>query len=263
MKSGTAFKIVRAFARRVRQRFFMPTQWLITSRKPPSSLALRQWLVAAALAVALSGSPTAATPAEAVIDSWLASQTNLQTWSADVLQTRSLKALTQPLVSTGHVWVAIPNHFRWEIGQPVQTIALRRPEALFIIYPLLKRAEKYPLDDKNPGPWRDVLALLEASFPRNRAQLDAHFRVLSVTQTNGLWTAALQPRSAQARRMTQAIKVSFRANDFLLTSTEMTFADGSVMRNDFTNAVLNPSVPPGCFEASFGHEFKVVEPMRK
>ena len=59
---------------------------------------------------------------------WFSAQTNLHGFTADVIQTRTLKVLTQPLVSTGKVWVVIPNRFRWEIGQPAQTIALRQPD---------------------------------------------------------------------------------------------------------------------------------------
>jgi len=55
-----------------------------------------------------------------------------------------------------------------------------------------KRVEKYPLNQNQTGPWRDVLALLDASFPRSRAELEAHFRVLSVVQTN-----AKEPSSPQ------------------------------------------------------------------
>ena len=86
-------------------------------------------------------------------DQWFAVQTNLQSWSGDFTQTRSLKVLAQPLVSTGKVWVK-PGEFRWELGQPAQTIVLRRPDQLLIIYPRLKRAEKYPLDAVPTGPMR-------------------------------------------------------------------------------------------------------------
>src|ERR1017187_6525477 len=63
---------------------------------------------------------------DAQFDRWFAVQTNLQSWSADFTQTRSLKMLSQPLVATGKVWVTVPNRFRWELGQPAQTIVLRQ-----------------------------------------------------------------------------------------------------------------------------------------
>ena len=78
---------------------------------------------------------TAPAQSEKFPDQWIAAQANLRTWSADVVETRALKTLSQPLVSAGKVWVAIPDRFRWELGQPAQTIALRQPDQLCIIYP--------------------------------------------------------------------------------------------------------------------------------
>jgi outer membrane lipoprotein-sorting protein len=204
-----------------------------------------------------------ATEPSTLLDQWLAARTNLRAWSADVIQTRSLKVLSQPLVSTGKVWVAVPDRFRWELGQPAQTIALRWPDQLFIIYPRLKRMEKYPLNDKQPGPWRDALALLEASFPRNRADLEADFRVLSVVQTNSIVRLVLQPKSASARKFMTEIHVTFRTNDFLPTATELRFNDGSTMRNDFTNPTLNPPIREELFEVKPDPDLTVVEPLRK
>jgi outer membrane lipoprotein-sorting protein len=198
-----------------------------------------------------------------VLDTWFSAQTNLHSFTADVIQTRTLKVLSQPLVSTGKVWVVIPNRFRWEIGQPAQTIALRQPDTLFLIYPRLKRAEKYPLNDNQPGPWRDALALLEASFPRSRADLESHFRVLSVTQTNANWELTLQPKSPLARQMMAEIGITVRTNDFSLAATEMKFADGSRMRNDFTNVVLNPVLGEEIFDAKLDPGITVVEPLRQ
>jgi outer membrane lipoprotein-sorting protein len=198
-----------------------------------------------------------------VLDSWFAAQVGVHTFSADVLQTRTLKVLSQPLVSTGKVWVAVPDRFRWEIGTPAQTIALRQPQKLLLIYPKLKRAESYPLDGKQAGPWQDALALLEASFPRSRADLESHFQVLSVTATNASWQLALQPRSSMARRMIQQLVICVRTNDFALAATELQFADGSTMRNDFTNVVLNPQLPTDCFDARLDPSFQVIEPLKK
>lgn len=198
-----------------------------------------------------------------ILDTWFSAQTNLHSFTADVIQTRTLKVFSQPLVSTGRVWVIVPNRFRWEIGQPAQTIALRQPDALFLIYPRLKRAEKYALNDNRPGPWRDALALLEASFPRNRADFESHFRLLSVVQTNANWELMLQPRNAMARRMMAEIGITVRTNDFSLAATEMKFADGSRMRNDFTNVVLNPTLGEEIFDAKLEADVTVVEPMRQ
>jgi len=199
---------------------------------------------------------------DGLFDHWIEVQTNLQSWSADFTQTRSLKVLAQPLISTGKVWVA-SGQFRWELGQPPQTIALRQPDQLVIIYPRLKRAEKYSLSGAPPGPMKDALALLDASLPRNRASMEERFRLLSATETNGTLVVALEPKSASARKFISGIQIGFRTNDFAMASTEMTFADGSRLRNDFMNVALNQAITPDRFEAKLTPDFTVVEPLRK
>ena len=190
-------------------------------------------------------------------------QTNLQSWSADFTQTRSLKVLAQPLVATGKVWVAVPGLFRWELGQPAQTIVLRQPDQLLIIYPRLKRAEKYPLRDVPAGPVKDALSLLDASLPRDRATMEQRFQLLSAAETNSTFQMTLQPRSASARKFINEVVIAFHTNDFSIAVTEMSFADGSVLRNDFTNIVLNQPIDPKIFEPVLPPDMKVVEPLRK
>lgn len=231
-------------------------------RRPLRRKGLRRGPVLLVALVLSYGHLAAGAEFSALLDQWIAGQTNLHTWSADLVQTRRLKTLDQPLVSAGKVWVVVPDRFRWELGQPARTIALRQPEQLFIIYPRLKRVEKYPLNDKRPGPWRDALALLEASFPRSRAALEAQFQVLTVVQTNSVAHLALQPRSASARKFMTELQISFRTDDFSPVSTALTFSDGSSMRNDFTNAVVNPPIAQGLFDLKLEPDFSVVEPLR-
>jgi outer membrane lipoprotein-sorting protein len=122
------------------------------------------------------------------VEHWLQAQTNLHTWSADCLQTRSLKSLTQPLTANGRVWFSAPNQFHWELGNPPQTIAVRAKSGLLVIYPRLKRVESYPLAGDQGGPFHDALALLEAGFPRSQQQLSAQFSLLSEqATTNTRW----------------------------------------------------------------------------
>ncbi len=221
---------------------------------------------AALFAVLVAPSLFAAAPASPNLDPllgrWFSVQTNLQSWSADFTQTRSLKVLTQPLVSTGKVWVA-PDRFRFEMGEPAQTIALRQPEQLLIIYPRLKRAEKYPLSSAPPGPIKDALALLDASLPRDRAAMESRFRLVSAVQTNSLLHLMLQPKSASARKFIGDIQLDFRTNDFSIAATEMKFSDGSSLRNDFTNVTMNAVLEPAKFEAHLPPDFSTVEPLRR
>jgi outer membrane lipoprotein-sorting protein len=197
-----------------------------------------------------------------VLHAWLNAQTNIRTWSANVIQTRSLKSLAQPLTASGKVWFAAPNRFRWELGDPPRTIAVRQPDQMLVIYPRLKRLEKYSLTGTHDGPWRDTLALLEAGFPRNQAELESRFRILSEAAANEVHQVTLAPRSAAARRMMPRITIAFATNNLSLRATELQFADGSTMRNDFTNATLNPVLDDSLFAPHVGADFKVIEPAK-
>lgn len=210
------------------------------------------------------GGPIQSHAAEAgnVLSAWLSAQTNLQTWSADVVQTRALKTLAQPLTARGQVWFAAPNRFRWELTSPSPTIAVRQPDQVLVIYPKLKRAERYPLQGDQAGPWKDALALLEAGFPRSEAEIQTRFNVVSQSVSNAVLEVVLQPKAPSARRLMPEMRISVATNDFTLRSTELQFADGSTMRNDFRNAKLNPKLEDELFAPKLAGDFKVVEPAK-
>jgi outer membrane lipoprotein-sorting protein len=219
-------------------------------------------ILAAAL-LGLAATTSRAADTNAVLDAWFAAQAKVHSLSADFVQTRRLKTVVQPLVAQGHLWFAPPNQFRWELGQPAQTIALRHADDMFVIYPRLKRAEHYPLGASAPREWRDAMALLDAGFPQTRKEFDAQFQTLSLTQTNSTWIVALQPRSAAARQVMPELRISLATNDFSLAATELVFVDGSRMRNDFNHEVINGTVDDNLFDWKAPADFKVTEPFAK
>jgi len=210
-----------------------------------------------------AASPSSADELNPVVASWLAAQTNVQTWSADFVQTRSLKSLTQPLTAKGHVWFAAPNRFHWELGNPPLTIAVRTTNEMLVIYPKLKRDERFPLSGEKTGPWKDALALLEAGFPRSAAELESQYNLQDQIIREPIVKLVLQPKSTAARRMMPQIQIEFDRTDLALQATELRFADGSTMRNEFSNAVLNPTIDPEKFAPQIPSDFKIVEPLGK
>lgn len=206
---------------------------------------------------------SAARADDALLDRWFAEQAAIKTWSANFTQTRTLKALKEPLKAEGRVWFASPNQFRWELGDPAQTIAVRETNKLVILYPRLKRAERYPLDEQSAGPWRDALTLLEAGFPRSRDVMDKQFKVKSLEERGDVAELTLQPRSARARKLITEIQLTFGREDLLLRATELRFADGSTLRNDFRDSKINPPLDADLFALAIPDDFKVTEPLSR
>ncbi|MGE3310787.1 MAG: outer membrane lipoprotein carrier protein LolA [Limisphaerales bacterium] len=217
--------------------------------------------LASAFASASPNEPAKPTPPRDILGEWLNHQGAVRTWTAAFVQTRSLKTLTQPLKSEGRVWFAAPDRFRWEIGRPAQTIAVRQVDSVIVHYPRLNRAERYPADAGGTGPWAQMLSLLEAGFPRGRADLDKRFTLVSESSTNGLVTLELRPRSASVRRMLPTFRVVLFEADASLRATELVFADGSSLRNEFSETQTNPVLPDGTFEVVLDPDVKVTEPL--
>jgi outer membrane lipoprotein-sorting protein len=199
----------------------------------------------------------------AFITQWLAAQSNLKTWTADFTQTRTLKTLKRPLKSHGHLIFAAPNNFRWQLGDPAQTIAIRNSNEMTVVYPKLKRAERYPLSGAGNEPWRDALALMDAGFPTSAAELESRFKLVSLRFTNDLAQIALEPRSAMAKKFMSEVQLSLHTNDYSMVANQLQFSDGSILRNDFTNAVKNPTLTLDEFDAKIPSDYTVVEPMKK
>lgn len=198
-----------------------------------------------------------------LVASWLAAQTNVHSWSADFVQTRSLKTLTQPVTESGHVWFQAPNRFHWELGHPAKTLAIRATDELLVIYPRLKRVERFSLAGAQTGPWRDALALLQAGFPRNQADLESQYLILSQQVQGDSVELTLKPKSAAARKLMPQIKIAFDTKQLSLTSTELQFADGSLMRNDFKNPTLNPATDPKLFSPEVPSDYQIVDPLKR
>ena len=211
-----------------------------------------------ALLALLITAPVPGSELNSAVDGWLANQTNIQTWSATFKQTRTIKALAHPLISTGQVWFAAPQNFRWELGRQ-QTIAIRSNETMLVIYPNFKRAEKYDFENAGRSEWKDALALLQSGFPRSRRQLDDQFDLLAL-ETNELVQLILQPKSLGARKLMPRISVLLTTN-LTLAGTELVFADGSRMRNEFSDVDTNATVS-GRFVLSVPADYKLVEPMK-
>jgi hypothetical protein len=132
-----------------------------------------------------------------------------------------------------------------------------------VIYPKLNRAERYPLGGAGNEPWRDALALMDAGFPTSAAELESRFKILSLRMTNDFAQITMEPRSAMAKKFMSQVQLELRTNDFAMTANQLQFADRSILRNDFTNAVKNPALAADAFNPNVPADFSVIEPLKK
>lgn len=198
-----------------------------------------------------------------LLDKWLDRQAQIRSWSADVKQIRKLKSLARPLESSGRVWFKQPNRFRWQLGDPPRTIAIRSDEELMVIYPRLKQAERYPISGVSDPAWKQVLTLLEVGFPSDRDTFFERYELLSASQVEGDYRFELRPSASQARRLLEKVRLEVSARDFTLLATELVFPDGSTMKNLFSEHRFNLDLKEALFGFEIGEEFRIVEPLKR
>jgi outer membrane lipoprotein-sorting protein len=233
--------------------------------RPPGYLPVAAGLcVLCALALVLLPGPAAADEdgSQTVLDRWLGAQAKIETWSADVVESRELKNIAHPIVNRGQVWFEKPNRFRWQLGEPPRTIAVRKGDELLIVYPRLKRVERYAIGETVNPAWRQALALLEVGFPTDPDAFRARYDPLSVTRTEKGWRFELQPRAEAARELIERVRIDVSAENLELLATELVFPDGSTMRNDFVDRKINPKLDESLFDVDTSG-YQVVSPLEQ
>jgi outer membrane lipoprotein-sorting protein len=202
-----------------------------------------------------------AAPNDRLVDDWIRAQASVTAWEADFKQTRQLKALTEPLVATGKLWFAAPDRFRWEVMKPAPTLAVREEDELVVVFPKLKRAEKYSLAKIRQGQWKDLMGLLDTGFPRSRADFERQFHVRDVVPIPGGQRLVIQPTSALVQKYMPELDIDISTPDLTLLATSMTFVDGSVLKNEFSNPKKNPPIDNALFHPALGSDYKITEPL--
>jgi len=222
------------------------------------------WALSVALQLVLLLEPAAAEEGatQPVLDRWLEAQAKIDTWSADVKETRELKNIAHPIVNEGAVWFRKPNQFRWQLGEPPRTIAVRKGEELLIVYPMLKRVERFAIGETVNPAWRQALALLEVGFPTDAKAFHARYELLSTTRTENGWRFEVQPRAEAARELIERVRIDVSADNLELLATGLAFPDGSTLRNEFSNRKINPKLNESLFEVDT-QGYQVVNPLEQ
>ncbi len=201
------------------------------------------------LACAAVPSAFAADPPDlAPLKRWLAHQGEIRSVQADFVQTRSFHALRDPLASPGRLWFGAPQSFRWELGDPVKTVVLRRKDTAYLIQPARKRAELLSTADLGKPGASNPLPMLNFPMAKSFDDFNRQFEVLALTQTGTRCHVELQPRAPQAAKFLATLNLDFDTENGYLLSFEAKTRDGSSLRNEFSNVRLNAKIDPHVFD---------------
>ncbi|MES2571056.1 MAG: outer membrane lipoprotein carrier protein LolA, partial [Verrucomicrobiota bacterium] len=175
--------------------------------------------------------------------------------TADVTQTRALRALRSPVATPGRLWFVAPDNFRWELGNPVKTIVVRKGNVIDVITPAKKRIERNSATGVAQKAGAQGLAMMSFQFAKDLADFQRQFEVLEMEIEGTRCHLEVAPRDPQTRKMLSTIKIDFDTTNGQMQSLALATRDGSSLRNEFSNVRVNAKIDRQLFEFdSTGYE---------
>lgn len=214
-----------------------------------------------ALLFVMSALPATAGPDLTPVKQWIASQAGMKSLSADFVQTRTFRTVKDPLERQGHVWFQIPDAFRWELGSPPTRIILGYKNEMAMIEPEKKRAQK--MDPKAMGQraGQPNLGMMEFPLVADFAEFERQFEILDLQIQGSQCSLTLLPRDPEARKVVRGIQLDFDTTNNQLQAFEITFRDGSSLRNVFSQIQINGQIDPHVFGYDLtGYEVRDAKP---
>lgn len=172
-----------------------------------------------------------------VVQRWLATNTGVRSIRIDFTQTRTLRAIKLPLKQDGSLWLDYENQrFRWQLGDPPQTIVVKPDKDLIIIRTSGKKYEKRaPGEGQTPA-----MAALANGFPRTLEAFQSNYRVLKIESRDNTYRIVAAPLGASARGVDSFTYV-VQSDSFRLVGIEISLKDGSNVKTVFNR--VQPNVP--------------------
>lgn len=184
----------------------------------------------------------------APVEKWLERMKGVKTIEATFVQQKYLRTLRSPLTTNGHLWLQYPDDFRWELGEPPATVAIRHQDVLTILKPKKKRAQLISLIPKKGEEGAEVPASMHSiakTFPRSMEELAEHFDILDIEMDEKAYQIMLKPKDKSLTAAMRRVVFFIDAEKYYLRAFEIQFRDKSRIRTTFTRIKFNPTIPSG------------------
>ena len=185
-------------------------------------------------------------PDMAVVERWLSTNSGVGSLKIEFTQTRRMRSVKVPMRQEGTLWLDYNNRrFRWQTGDPAQTIVVSLGRNILIVRTPMKRYEIRPAGSGGaPG-----MAALTNGFPRSLAEFKQRYRVLEIRNEANTKRIVARPLGESGRGVENFTFV-VDASHYRLLGIEIDLEDGSsvdtVFRRVETNVAVNRSLfqPP-------------------
>jgi len=186
-----------------------------------------------------------------ILRTWITSQQKLRSISAEFTQTRALRTLRSPLISTGRLWFKAPNWFRWELGVPPKTIILGNPDGVTIIDTRKKVALNKSMKSSGNHESLQILGMMQLPGGRSYREFLKQVEILSLKVSGKECKIEILPRDDVSMRRLSSINLRFSTESGVWKGLEIVTREGSSIANEFHNVILNPKIDMDTFTFDF------------
>lgn len=179
-----------------------------------------------------------------IVERWLNTNSEAGALKIDFTQTRTMRSVKIPVRQSGTLWLDYSgNQFRWQTGDPAQTIVVSLGKNILIIRTPMKKFEVRPAGSGGaPG-----MAALANGFPRSLPEFRQKYRVLEIRPQENTQRIIARPLGEGGRGV-NAFTFVVDATHYRLLGIEIDLEDGSSVHTVFNRVQPNPSMPAGLFK---------------
>jgi len=180
----------------------------------------------------------------APLDAWLKRQLSITTLDTEFTQERKLPALKNPVTTPGRLSFSKPGKVRWQLGNPVETLAVSDGTTLTLIETAAKTARQTGVD----SPQAARFSLLSGKAFESPELFQQTFEIIESRVTSGIHQYTLKARDRRLRAQIPWIFLDIDPEKNELRALELELQDKSRLRTVFHNPRFNLKLDDSLFK---------------
>ena len=189
----------------------------------------------------------------APLDAWLKRQVSITTLDAGFTQERKLPALKNPTTTSGHLSFSKPDKIRWQLGEPIETLAVSDGTTLTLIEAATKTARQTGVN----SPQAARFSLLSGRAFQSPENFYQAFEIIESRVDSGIYQYTLKAKDRRVRAQIPWIFLDIDPEKNELRAMEMELSDKSRLRTVFSKPRFNLKLDESLFKPDLtGYEVK-------
>jgi outer membrane lipoprotein carrier protein len=187
------------------------------------------------------------------LETWLKRQATITTLDADFIQERKLPALKNPVTTKGRISFVKPDKVRWQLGDPVETLAVSDGTTLTLVDTAAKTARRTGVN----SPQAARFSLLSGKAFDTAENFQQAFEIIESRVTSGIHQYTLKPKDRKTRAQIPWIFLDIDPEKNELRAMEIELQDKSRLRTIFQNVKFNSKLNDALFKPDLtGYDVK-------